>query len=86
MRLIWSGLSLRRLGEIAERAPVQAKHVQQSVEALVRLPFPGMYRRVEERLDLHVLSVPPHAVFYVIEGDDLKVLTIIDSRRRKEPW
>ncbi len=46
-----------------------------------------MYRRVElGRLDEHVLSVPPHAVFYAVKGDELTVLTIIDSRRRREPW
>ncbi len=87
MRLVWSRRSLQRLAQLAERAPVQARLVQQSVEVLVRSPFPGMYRRVESgRSDEHVLSVRPHAVFYVVKGDTLTVLTIVDSRRRREPW
>jgi hypothetical protein len=45
-----------------------------------------MYRRVEGRPGEHVLPLPPHAVFYVVEGGTLTVLRVTDSRRRKQPW
>ncbi len=45
-----------------------------------------MYRRVEGRPGEHVLPVSPHAVVYVIEGDTLIILRLMDSRRRKESW
>jgi len=45
-----------------------------------------MYRHVEGRPNEHVLPVPPHAVFYAIEGNNLTVLRIVDGRRRKQPW
>jgi hypothetical protein len=30
--------------------------------------------------------VPPLGAFYRVEGDTLRVLRVIDSRRRKQPW
>jgi plasmid stabilization system protein ParE len=83
---MWSRRALDNLSDIVERAPVQARRLQENVEALVRAPFPGMYRRVEGRPGEHVLGVPPHVVFYVIEGDTLTVLQLVDSRRLREPW
>lgn len=82
---MWSRRALDNLSDISDVAPVQARRLQGNVEALVRSPFPGMYRRVEGRPGEHVLPLPPHAVFYVVEGDTLTVLRVIDSRRRKEP-
>src|SRR5436305_6364345 len=73
---MWSRPALDDLRDIAERAVVQGCRVQGNVEALVRSPFPGMYRRVEGRPGEHVLPVLPHAVFSVIEGDTLIVLQL----------
>lgn len=86
MRLIWSDRSLDDLRDLHDRAPVQARRVQALTEGLRDLPFPGMYRRVVEEPGEHVLSVPPQAVFYAVEGDSMTVLRIVDSRRRQEPW
>ena len=83
---MWSRPALDDLRDISERALVQGRRLQGNVEALVRSSFPGMYRRVEGRPGEHVLPVPPHAVFYVIEGDTLIVLRLVDSRRRQEGW
>lgn len=44
----------------------------------------SQYRRVEGRPGEHILPVPPHAVFYVIEGGTLVVLGHVDSRLRRE--
>ena len=86
MRLVWSDESLRDLRDIFERAPVQARRIHLLTEGLRDAPFPGMYRRVPERPGEHVLSVPPYAVFYAIDGDIVTISTIIDARRRREPW
>jgi hypothetical protein len=45
-----------------------------------------MHRRVEGRPGEHALSEPPHVVFYTVQGDDVTVLSIEDSRQRREPW
>jgi len=83
---MWSRPALDDLRDISERAVVQGRRLQGNVEALVCSPFPGMYRRVEGRPGEHVLPVSPHAVVYVIEGDTLIILRLMDSRRRKESW
>lgn len=83
---MWSRRALDDLKDISERALGQGRRVQGNVEALVRSPFPAMYRRVEGRPGEHVLPMPPHAVFYLIEGDTLIVLRLVDSRRRRERW
>jgi hypothetical protein len=41
---------------------------------------------VVDSADAHVLTVPPYVVIYARRGDEVEVLTIADSRRRKEPW
>jgi len=77
---------LAELEEIYTRAPLQARAVVMAVDALVASPFPGMYRGIETRPGEHVMSVRPHAVFYMVKGDTLAVLAVEDSRRRVEPW
>ena len=63
-----------------------AGHVFEAVSWLARQPFPHAFRRVVDSADAHVLTVPPYVVIYARRGDEVEVLTIEDSRRRKEPW
>ena len=86
MRLVWSAAAVADLEAISDRASRAAGRLYEAVGWLVDSPFPGMYRHVEGRPNEHVLPVPPHAVFYAIEGDNLTVLRIVDGRRRKQPW
>ena len=86
MRLIWSERALTNLGDVHARAPVQARRLQLVVESLREAPFPGMHRRLPDRLEEHVLTSPPYAVFYVLSGDTLTILRIEDARRRITPW
>lgn len=87
MRLLWSEAALADLDELAQAAPRQARRVHAVIEALADGPFPGMYREVEGRPGEHVLSAPPHAVFYrIVGGNQLVVLRIRDARRRRQPW
>jgi hypothetical protein len=34
----------------------------------------------------HIMSVPPYAVFYRVDGERITVLTIKDGRRVRAPW
>jgi plasmid stabilization system protein ParE len=86
LRLVWTDEALADLENIAERAPRAAEHVLDAVEWLVEIPFPGMFRRLTERPEEHVLTVPPYVVFYRVAGDELEVLTIEDGRRRRTAW
>ena len=86
MRLVWDDRALVDLDSVSDRAPRGAADVYREIQRLVRSPFPGMYRRVEGRLNEHVQPVPPYAVFYEIEGDSLTITAIADARRRREPW
>jgi len=84
VRLIWIDEAIEELRAIHERAPVRSQAIVRAVDVLVGSPFPEMYRRVEGRLEEHVLSVPPYALFYRVDGDSLTVLSVIDVRRRRE--
>ena len=86
MRLVWDDQALADLDSVSDRAPRGAADVYRAIQRLVSLPFPGMYRRVEGRLNEHVLPVPPYAIFYEIEGDSLTITAITDVRRHREPW
>jgi len=86
MLVEWPAEALADLAAAADFAPRQALRVYAAIEALAEQPFPWMYRGVEGRADEHVLSVPPHAVFYTINGDRIRILAIADTRRRREPW
>jgi len=86
LRLRWADEALSDLEAVADQAPRAAEHLLDAVEWLVESPFPAMYRRLEERRGEHVLTVPPYAVFYRIDGDELLVLTVEDSRRRPTAW
>ena len=86
MKLLWSDESLSDLEGIAERAPRAAVHVYEAIRWLARQPFPHAFRRIEGRPGEHVLSVAPYVVFYAVDDNTIVVLTIEDSRRRREGW
>lgn len=86
MRLLVSTKAFADLERIAERAPRQALRLITAIERLTERPFAGMHRRVEGRPGEHALSEPPHVVFYTVQGDDVTVLSIEDSRQHWEPW
>jgi len=86
VRLSWSEHALGDLEGIAERAPRAARHVFDDVVWLVSNPFPGMYRRVQGRSKDHILVVSPYVVIYRVDGDNLTVLRVLDSRRHRTPW
>lgn len=86
MRLIWSEAALADLEDLTPRAPRAAGRLYETIGWLHRQPFPAMFRGLRGRPGEHVLPLPPYAVFYVVEGDTVTVLRIVDSRRQLEPW
>jgi len=86
VRLVWSEAALADLEGIVARAPRAAGHLYEAVGWLQSQPFPGMFRRLRDRPNEHVLPLPPRAIFYVVEGDTITVLRIVDGRQRREPW
>lgn len=83
---MWMDEAIRALGAVHDRAPLGARAIVLAVDTLAGSPFPAMYRRVEERPEEHVLSAPPYAVFYRVDGDTLTVVGVADVRRRQDPW
>jgi len=86
VRLTWSEAALADLEGIVLRSPRTAGHLYEAVGWLQRQPFPGMFRRLRDRPNEHVLPLPPHAIFYIVEGDTINVLRTVESRQRREPW
>ncbi len=84
MRIDWTDEALADLEGVAARAPRAARRVYTMIGWLAGQPFPHAFRRVLDRPDEHVLTVPPYVVIYALHGDDLEVLAIEDSRRLHE--
>ena len=84
MRLRWTEQALTDLEELAERAPQQAAKVYDAAAWLARQRFPNLGRHVPG-LDCRYWPVPPQGIFYLVEGDELTVLRVWDSRRRRRP-
>jgi plasmid stabilization system protein ParE len=84
LRLRWTDHALADLEELVERAPGQAGTVYEAVNWLARQRFPNLGRHVPE-MDCRYWPVPPQGVFYSVEGGELQVLRIWDTRRRTTP-
>jgi plasmid stabilization system protein ParE len=85
VRLRWSDPALADLGELADRAPAQAAAVVRAAEWLAHLKTPAIGRYIPEFEALY-WPVPPQGIVYNVEGDEVIIERIRDSRRRLEPW
>jgi hypothetical protein len=85
LRLSWSDEALDDLGELAERAPVQARKVLDAATWLARQRFPNLGRYVPE-LDCRYWPIPPQGLFYKAEVRELLVIRVYDGRRRRKRW
>lgn len=84
MRLLWSTASLADLESVADWSSVQAAAVVNAMTWMATTAF-SLGHHVAGTDDLF-WPVPPLGAFYRIEGDTMRVLRVIDMRRRKEPW
>ena len=86
MNVVWSPKSLRNLAVLSERAPVQEQGVLEVIKQFAARGFPDSGRPIPEHRKQRYISVPPQGVFYQVKGDDMIIIRIADSRRRKKPW
>lgn len=84
MRLEWSTRALDDLERAADWSPVLAAAVVSAMEWMAEAGF-SLGRYAPDRTARY-WPVPPLGVFYRVEGDSLRILEIIDARRRQEPW
>lgn len=84
MRLIWTDTALGQLEAAAAWSPTQAQAAVNAMEWMARSGF--SLGRLAADPDERYWPVPPLGVFYLIAPDQLKVLRVVDIRRRREPW
>lgn len=84
MRLLWSDAALTDLERVADWSAIQAAAVVNSMTWMATTGF-SLGHRVAGTDDLF-WPVPPLGAFYRIDHDTMRVLRVIDMRRRKEPW
>lgn len=84
MRLAWSRRALRDLERAAGWSSDQAAAVVNAMEWMAGSGF-SVGRRVGDTDELY-WPVPPLGAFYRVDGDTLRVLRVIDARRRRRPW
>ena len=84
MRLVWEEAALVDLAGTAEWSLAQAGAV---VEAMERMADRGFsLGKPTDRPGVRYWPVPPLGVYYVVGGDELRVLQVVDVRRlRRAP-
>lgn len=72
---------------LALRAPAQARRVRAEMRRFAERGMFGIGRTDPEgRPNVRYWSVPPQVVSYIVRGDELVALQVLDSRQRREPW
>ena len=84
MRLLWEEPALADLADAADWSIPQARAV---VEAMERMADRGFsLGKPTDRHGVRYWPVPPLGVFYVVIGDELRILQVVDVRRlRRAP-
>jgi len=83
VRLVWSRRALRDLERAAGWSSDQAAAVVNAMEWMAGSGF-SVGRRAGDTEERY-WPVPPLGVFYRVDGDTLRVLRVIDARRRRRP-
>jgi plasmid stabilization system protein ParE len=79
LRLVWEEAALDDLGAAAEWSQPQARAVVQEMERMSRSGF--SLGKPTGRPGIRYWPVPPLGVFYNVEGDEMRVLQVVDVRR-----
>jgi len=82
LRLVWEPPALDDLAAAADWSVLQARAV---VEAMERMSQRGFsLGKPTGRPGIRYWPVPPLGVFYSVEGDELRVLQVVDVRRLRD--
>jgi hypothetical protein len=84
LRLVWEEPALDDLARAAEWSIRQAREVIWEME---RMSLSGFsLGKPTGRPGVRYWPVPPLGVFYMVEGDELRVVQVVDARRlRRQP-
>jgi plasmid stabilization system protein ParE len=85
LRLVWTERALADLERAAEWSLPQAGAAVNAMTWMAMTGF-SLGRKMPGPGVRYYWPVPPLGAFYRVDGDTLRVLRVIDSRRRKEPW
>ena len=80
MRLVWEEPALADLAAAAQWSIPQAQAVVEAMERMAQRGFSLGKPTITP--GVRYWPVPPIGVFYVVAGDELRVLQIVDARRR----
>ena len=79
MRLVWEEPALADLAVAADWSIPQARAVVEAMERMAERGF--SLGKATGTPGVRYWPVPPLGVFYVVAGDELRVLEIVDARR-----
>ena len=79
MRLVWEEPALADLAAAAEWSIPQARAVVEAIERMADRGF--SLGKPTDRPGVRYWPVPPLGIFYVVEGDELRVIQVVDVRR-----
>jgi hypothetical protein len=82
LRLFWSELALQDLAAAADWSVPQSRAVVDEMQRMARRGF--SLGRLTERLGVRYWPVPPLGVLYSVDGDELRVVQVVDVRRMLE--